>query len=153
MHTLRDFVFLHDPLLVRTAVARFEVPPILEEHDIALLRFEMITPDSFMWRLALDNGVYYLYAEDYIPSLRYVQDIFSRYTESTSWEFVPPRQRLVFSASTPVRNATVYNEPEDADSITAVAIDSGPDFVFLARTAEDCGTASFSESAPRGFTQ
>lgn len=56
-----------------------------------------------------------------------------------------------FEAPAPVSEATFYKEPSDVRDIEAVAIDSGPDFAFLVRAAEDSGWALFGDHAPRGF--
>ena len=146
---LRDFEYHSNEINVRDTLSRFNIE--LSEY-IALVRFEVITPDSFMWRLLIGDSVYYLYAEDYVPGLGYVTSVFNKYLENDKWELVKPKSTIKFGDATPVQGATSYQEPDDSDEMMQYAVDSGHDFVFLARSSEDAGSAQFSDSAPRGFS-
>ncbi len=148
MEMLRDF--LHKPSLsvVHETVNRFDVEII---DGIDILRFEVISPDSFMWRLQIDDNIYYLYAEDYVPGLGYISSVFSRYIENNEWSFVKPRKAIDFEDATPVLSARVYEKSDDSDDMMQYTVDSGYDFVFLAKSGEDADRALFSKSAPRGF--
>lgn len=145
---LRSFAYSPDKKHILEILSRFEIE--LPEH-IALVRFEVITPDSFMWRMLIGSNVYYLYAEDYVPGLKHIKVIFNRYLEKDDWSFVNPKTIIEFENSTPVKGASTYKKAEDADEMMKYAIDSGHDFVFLVRSSEDADDAQFSESAPRGF--
>lgn len=146
---LRDFEYQPNASQIREILVRFNLD--LPEH-IALVRFEVITPDSLMWRLLIGNNIYYLYAEDYVPSLTHVKTVFDQYIESHEWDFIEPRVTTTFTDAGPVKSATTYQEPDDSDDIMQYAVDSGYDFVFLARSNEDADNAQFSDWAPRGFT-
>ncbi|MGI9027865.1 MAG: hypothetical protein ACR2FM_03450 [Candidatus Saccharimonadales bacterium] len=149
MEMLRSFEYRPNFDIVLETLKRFDVE--LPEH-IAIVRFEVITPDSFTWRLLIGNSVYYLYAEDYVPGLGHVESIFDQYIENANWSFVKPKITLKFEDATPVQGATTYQEPDNSDEMMQYAVDSGHDLVFLARSIEDAEYAQFSDSAPRGFT-
>lgn len=149
MKMLRDFAYNPDLNVLLAALVRFNVDL---PKDIAVVRFEVITPDSFMWRLLIGDGVYYLYAEDYIPSLGHVKSIFNKYLEDENWQFIKPRNVIDFEDASPVRTAAVYEKAEDSDEIMQCAIDSGHDLVFLVRATDRPDDAQFSDTAPRGFT-
>jgi hypothetical protein len=153
MSMLRDFMFNQGSLSeVIKELERFDLGVSQKEDRICLLKFEFITPDSFMWRILIKNKIYYLYAEDYIPSLEHVKNVISTYTQSRDWVFVPPREVKNFQDTSPVRGAAVYNEPIGSADIMQVSVDSGHDFVFLALSTENTEDAYFSETAPLGFT-
>ena len=122
-------------------------------NDYDVLRFEVITPDSFMWRLLIDGTVYYLYAEDYIPSLEHVRQVFNSYLQTEHWEFVKASQPHEWDQAMPVTHATAYAEPADSGEIMKYAIESKYDFAFLAKSSENPADASFSDHAPGGYTQ
>jgi hypothetical protein len=145
---LRDFEYLRHSVNIRELLGRFDID--LPEH-IALVRFEVITPDSFMWRILIGKGVYYLYAEDYVPGIDHIKSVFNKYLENDKWELVKPKSTIKFEDATPVKGATTYQEPDDSDDMMRYAIDSGYDFVFLAHSSEDADNAQFSDFAPRGF--
>lgn len=145
---LQDFEYRPHLVNLREVLDRFTID--LPEY-IALVRFEVITPDSFMWRILIGEGVYYLYAEDYVPDMDHVKSIFKKYLENDRWELVKPKSTIKFENSTPVKSAITYPEPDDSDEMMLYAIDSGPDFVFLVQSSEDAHNAPFSDSAPRGF--
>lgn len=145
---LRDFEYRSNEVNIRNILGRFNIE--LSEY-IALLRFEVITPDSFMWRLLIGDSVYYLYAEDYVPGLGHVKAVFDKYLENDTWELMRAKSTVNFEDSPPVKGATTYKEPDDSDEMMQYAVDSGHDFVFLARSSENADNAQFSDSAPRGF--
>jgi hypothetical protein len=145
---LRDFEYRPTSDQIRDTLSRFDLE--LPEY-VALVRFEVITPDSFMWRFLIGNSIYYLYAEDYVPGLEHVKSVINKYLENDKWEFVKPKSTIKFEEATPVKGATTYEEPDNSEEMMKYAIDSGRDFVFLARSTEDANNAQFSDSAPRGF--
>ena len=146
---LRDFEYYPSEYDIREILDRFDIE--LPEY-ISLLRFEVITPDSFMWRLLIGDNVYYLYAEDYVPGLDHIKTTFDTYLEDSGREFVKPKSTIKFEDASPVTGATAYRKPSDADEMMQYTVDSGHDFVFLARSNEDTDNAQFSDSAPRGFS-
>ena len=147
---LRNIVYAYPSLLLET-LERFDIEVPEDSGYIALLRFEVITPDSFMWRISIKNKIYYLYAEDNIQELAELQRIFSQYTEDAKCQLIKAKRPLNFKSSKPVKGAHVYTPPNDVDDLMTYAVDSGHDFVFLAVTNEDASEALFSDHAPRGF--
>ena len=147
---LRDFQYDPRKVLIKDILFRFEVE-IGHDAPLSLLRFELLTPDSFMWRLLISDSVYYLYAEDFVPGLQHVKDVFNAYLENDQWSFVKVTHPIPFLSSTPVKHADVYSKLETSDDMMDYAADSGYDFVFLVKSSEDANWSSFSRSAPRGF--
>lgn len=148
---LRDIVYSHSRSLLET-LERFDIEVPKDRDYIALLRFEVITPDSFMWRISIKGKIYYLYAEDFIQELTDVQRIFSQYAKDTKCQLVKAKRPLDFNSSDPVKGALVYMPPDNVDDLMTYAVDSGYDFIFLAVTNEDASDALFSDHAPRGFS-
>ena len=67
---LRDFMYSSNFHQICYILGQFDIPkPIKDNNVLTLLEFKVITPDSFLWRILIDNVVYYLYAEDFITSL------------------------------------------------------------------------------------
>lgn len=150
MKMLRSFEYNPDKNLILEALGRFNIE--LSE-NIALVRFEVITPDSFMWRILIEDGVYYLYAEDYVPGIAHIKAVFNQYLDSSSWSFIESRTAIEFEDAAPVKGASTYKKGGGADEMMQYAIDSGHDFVFLVRSVEDADDAQFSDWAPRGFAR
>ncbi|MCW1908799.1 MAG: hypothetical protein KIH63_005670 [Candidatus Saccharibacteria bacterium] len=105
-------------------------------NNIAIERFESLTPDSFLWKLSLDDVVYYLYAEDYVPGLAYIKKTFAELIPSSDWQLIKAKRAKTFETSSPVARASVYKKADDADDMMPYTIPSGHDFVFLAKTKE-----------------
>jgi hypothetical protein len=141
---LRDFQYNPSPLQIKKVLEQFSLDFESEKSPLSVLRFEVTSPDSFVWKLLMGNAVYYLYAEDYISSIDYVKDLFNDYLENDKWEFVTPRQALTFESSSPVENAEIYQKPERTDELMKYAVQSGYDFVFLVKTLENPDDAHFS---------
>lgn len=150
MKMLRDFVYSPNAQIVFDALKQFDFTLPKEKGSVALTSFEVITPDSFMWRVNAGN-IYYLYAEDYVPGLEYISSVFQTYLKSKEWEFVPYRNPKKFEQSNPVLQADVYQGSDDADDMMKYAGESGYDFVFLVRSKEDPSWALFSDHAPQGY--
>lgn len=144
---LRDFQYNPTLILITEVLQRFSLDHISSKSHVDILRFEVISPDSFMWKLLLGNAVYYLYAEDYISSAEYVKGVFNEYLGSDKWDFVSSRNALVFESSSPVKGASVYQKSEDAEAVMKYAVDSGYDFVFLVKTLENPDDAHFSKGS------
>ena len=110
---------------------------------IRLQKYEAISPDSFIWCFAIpredESEYYYLYAEDYVPSLEHVRDQIDQNSaewiaeEKNLFEFVPVLEPADWKSAEPVKTAAVYAEPENTDELMKYALPSGYDFVFLAK--------------------
>jgi hypothetical protein len=112
-------------------LARFGLRP----SDIHLLKYEALTPDSFIWFLELDGVRYCLYAEDYVPSIAYVEKVMKDnhpdWHSGDSYKLVRVKNPEIWEESSPVRSATTYKPPVDTEEFMQYATTSGIDFVFL----------------------
>jgi len=133
---IRDFQYNADVNLIIEVLQKFGFNLVHEKYPLSLLQFEVISPDSFMWRLSIGGSIYYLYAEDFVSGLDYVKHTFEDYLESRDWEFVKPLKTVKFEDASPVVGANVYNKASDADAMMEYAVDSGYDFVFLVKSSE-----------------
>lgn len=131
---LRDFFIDKNLPLIMTIVSQFEVA---EPKYTQLIKSEALSPDSFTWIILLDDAIYYLYAEDYVPGLDYVKKTFAELIPTTNWELVKAKKPKTFETSSPVARASVYKKADDADEMMRYAVSSGHDFVFLARSDQD----------------
>ncbi len=150
---IADYVYSPDLGLIVDVLKQFDITiPTLNDH-IAITRFEVITPDSFMWRIALVNdAVYYLYAEDYVPGIDYIASVYDHYIVKHTWQMIPAKLPTDFNDTSAVTSAVVYQEPDESQKLMKYAAHSGYDYVFLARSDEDPRDALFSDSAPNGFS-
>lgn len=149
---IRDFVYSFDSKPVLELLKQFEMVVPDKYGYIAIVKFETISPDSFMWRiLNVNDAVYYLYAEDYVPGIEHVKHVFDQYIGVNKWDFVRASNPKRFEDASAVVSAQVYYEPENSDTMMMFAVDSGYDLVFLARSAEDPKNGLFSDHAPLGF--
>jgi len=153
MKKLRDFVISADKSLIHDVLDNFDLKTEDNENrkNFAILKFEVISPDAFMWRILYGDKIYYLYAEDYIPGLDYVKKVFNKYTDSHDWKLVNVKEPIDFSKSSPVITSRIYTEPYRSEELMKFAIGSGFDFVFLCASNEDAEDARFSDKAPNGF--
>lgn len=136
---------------INQLLSKFDIPDSSETQKFSLLRYECLSPDSFMWRVTDGRSIYYLYAEDYVSGLDHIKKIFTSYMESEDWKLVRNKQPINFSESEPVVSASTYEEPKDSAEMMQFAVSSGFDFVFLAQSTENAEDGLFSENAPRGF--
>lgn len=118
----------------------------LDAEEVHLVKYEELSPDSFIWYLLVkekDNYVadkYCFYAEDYVPGLDHVlevvneniptwqQEIGSKYTD-----FIEVTKPVNWHEADPVKNASVYQPPEKDHDFMNYAYPSGYDFVFLVK--------------------
>ncbi len=151
---LRSFVQQPQTKNILRELDVFDIPE-KDSNSFSILRFELLTPDSFVWRLLIGKHVYYLYAEDFVSGLKYIIDTMAAYMDSTDFELVKVHEkyRLTFEQASPVKNAYVYDKSDDADEMMQYAAASGCDFVFLAKSTEKSDDAYFSDEAPRGFNR
>lgn len=143
---LRDFVYSLDSAVVMQALGKFDLPMPAEKHKFSLLEFRVLTPDSFAWKFLINEVIYHLYAEDFVQGLADVRSKISSYaTNGKELTFIKAKHPEEFANAGPVKSATVYDRPKDADEMMAYAVSSGYDFVFLCRSDEDAGRALFSD--------
>lgn len=130
---LRDYSYTENWRLLDQALVMFiDLPPRL-----SLVGFTVLSPDSFLWKIFDGETIYYLYAEDYVPSLDHVrQQILDFWPDVVKLEFVPVKQPVAFEDSSPNKIAFIYRPPEDEYTFAKYAGQSGYDFVFLLRTSE-----------------
>lgn len=104
-------------------------------NKLSLLKYEALTPDSFIWVINSGGRRYCLYAEDYVPSLQHVSEMMKRYGvlsgESDDFQLLPVKKPSQWAQSSPVTSADVYDSPANKDEFMKFAMPSGHDFVFL----------------------
>lgn len=141
---LRDFVYAPDTAQLAQILGKFEIPALTTKNGFALIEFQTLTPDSFIWRLLIHQTVYYLYAEDFVDGLASVEyNIRSYAVKGATFEFVKVKDRQKFDDASPVKSAALYKEPTDSNDMMAFAASSGYDFVFLCTSDEDANDALF----------
>lgn len=130
---LRDYHYTENWRLLDEALVQFiELPSRL-----SLVGYTALSPDSFLWKIFDGTTTYYLYAEDYVPSLEYVrQQIYAFWPENIELEFLPVKVPIAFEDTTPNKAAEVYQPPKDEYEFSKYAAQSGHDFVFLLRSNE-----------------
>jgi len=140
---LRNFQYDPQASHITEVLERFNLDYSSRESHLDVLRFEVLSPDSFMWKILIGNAVCYLYAEDYVSDVDYIKDVFNDYLESDKWDFIKPKQILKFESLGPVQRAEVYEKYNRADDLMQYAVDSGHDYVFLVKTLENPDDAHF----------
>ena len=110
---IRDFIYNPNDLELQKVLKSFGIKIENKEHPFAILRLESLTADLFMFRLLVNKNIYYMYAEDYIPNLEYVKELFYKYLQTTKWNFIKPKN--------PSNSKNIYN----------YAVKSGYDLFFL----------------------
>ena len=135
---LRDFISAPYTNYIYGILNQYKISPNdLNDNTILqyqLVGFKILTPDSFIWELIIDDAVYYLYAEDYVENLSHVKSAIKSYDKtSISLDFVE-----------------VYNPPiskniqiKNDDKSTKYIVKSGYDLVFLLRTDKRVTDAYF----------
>ena len=139
MKMLREWNGTSNDLLIE-ALAEFGIGA----KEIRIHKYEAVTPDSFIWFLMVKQGgdwaFYYLYAEDYVPSIEHVADMIKQnFTEDTlgdTIELVPVLRSVAWDKSEPVTSVEHYVEPENPTEFMKYALPSGYDFVFLAKVVD-----------------
>lgn len=128
---LRDYEYTENWRLLDRALEQFIDLP----ERLSLVGFKALSPDSFLWQIFDGDTTYYLYAEDYVPSLEHVAErIQNFYQTELNLEFIPVKQPIAFEDSTPNRTAKIYRPPKDEYEFAKYAAQSGYDFVFLLKT-------------------
>ena len=130
---LRDYAGTENWRLLDKALEKFIKLP----DRLSLVGFIELTPDSFLWKIFDGKTVYYLYAEDFVPSLEHVkQQILDFWPSKIELDFVPVKKPIAFEDSTPNKNASVYRPPANEYEFSQYASQSGYDFVFLLKSSE-----------------
>lgn len=141
---LRDFVYHPGEAELRSTLAQFDISLNEQQSQIGLISFLVVSPDSFLWKLRIDNNVYYLYAEDYVVSLDSVKtSISQRAGRNVTLEFILARKVKNLTDTSSYKAAVVYETPNDTNNIMRYAVDSGHDLVFLCKSNEDSNEAYF----------
>lgn len=131
---LRDYHYTENWRLLDHALEQFITLP---DH-LSLVGYAALSPDSFLWKIYDGATVYYLYAEDYVPSLRHVIAAIKEFSqEPIDLEFVPVKRQVAFEDSSPKQTSSVYMPPENEYDFMKYASPSGSDFVFLLKPDEN----------------
>lgn len=130
---LRDYLYTENWRLIDAALECFiELPPRL-----SLVGFGDLTSGSFIWKIFDGETVYFLYAEDYVPSLDHVRERLAEFSDNgASFEFLPVKRPIAFEDSTPNQSTVVYKPPKNEYEFAKYASQSGYDFVFLLKSNE-----------------
>jgi len=140
---LRDFQYKPSSAQIAEVLAQFDLDYKSNTSSLDVLRFEVLSPDSFVWKLLLGNVIYYLYAEDYVPGIEYIKGEITDYLGNEKWDFVRSKEVVDFDTSSPVTSAEIYKKPDRTDDLMKYAVSSGYDFVFLVKTLENPDDAHF----------
>ncbi len=131
---LRTWATFQEKKMILEIQSQFDV----EITDFNLQKFEVLTPDSFIWYFSSNKKNYCLYAEDYVPSIQHVEQAIAKnvpaWSPEEKFELIKVKNTVVWDESSPVTNATVYKTPENASEFMEFAYPSGHDFVFLAKS-------------------
>lgn len=115
-------------------IEQFGVSP----DKLRLLKFEVLTPDSFIWLLASNDSRLCIYAEDFVPSLEHVQKAMEKYgvlnDEDDKYKLVEVTNSTRWDESSPVISSDIYSLPADREEFMKYALPSGYDFVFLGKS-------------------
>lgn len=141
METLRQWNGESNELLVQH-LAQFGV----EAEDVNLIKYEELTPDSFIWFLHVrekGNAVadrYCLYAEDYIPGITHVLEVINENVPTWQQESGIKYSKLIRviepgnrDDASPADSAAIHKPSEKNKNFMEYTCSSGYDFVFLAR--------------------
>lgn len=117
----------------------------VEASDIFLHKYEALTPDSFIWKITHRHNDeytnYYLYAEDYVPSLEHVvkeiEANLASWSPNDKVKLMPVTKRIKWEHSDPVKSTDTYQKPERASEFMKFAATSGFDYVFLAKITNE----------------
>ena len=146
---LRDFTTSADGYDINCFLSNFKITNAKYHEfgyvDFTLLGFNVIKPDSFIWKLIINYELYYLYAEDYVISLEQVINTVKDYDKTlTKLEFVKVYNPKKHEKIEPRKKGVIYSEPDKVNSIRLYTVDSGHDHAFLLRTGKSISDAYFS---------
>lgn len=142
---LRDYMYTFSSRLIMQALHEFAIDSGMESLRVTLLQYATLSPDSFIWKLSLENHVYYLFAKDYAESLDSVQTDIRAFAgdNEVGLKFMKAKDPKAFEDSSPNQYAKVYQPPDDEYTFHDYAARSGVDFVFLCRSDEPADDAMF----------
>lgn len=98
--------------------------------------FRVLDPDTFIWRLWLDDGIYYLYAQDYPDSMTEIEEHIKELSSGKAGHFVHLK-------SAPLKPENVaFSGLEDATRRwnkhpNTIQTESGFDKIFLYKSDEE----------------
>ena len=135
---LSDFIHTTESKYLIEMLDQFDIEPHKEKYPFILIEFQILSPDSFVWRLLIGSTVYYLYAEDYVSDLAYVHEVVSSYAvKNAHLDFIEVKEQQEFDTAQPVKRAEVYKKPDAYETMKHYAASSGYDFVFLCKSNEN----------------
>lgn len=141
---LRDYIYTLDRGLIKEVFSKFLIDLPDSEDGVALVQFKVLSPDSFVWKFSIAGSIYYLYAEDFVSGIEDIRLKLSYIApEFSKFDFVFAKDPNKFEDSSPVKSSTIYAKPEDSAKMMEYAVESGHDFVFLAKSDEDANDAFF----------
>lgn len=124
----RNYAYTENWRLLEAALEQFIDLP----ERLSLVGFKELSPDSFLCMIFDGETQYYLYAEDYVPSLTHVKEqIYGFYQKEIQLEFIPAKKPLAFEDSSPNNTAITYKPPTNEYEFARYAGQSGYDFLFL----------------------
>jgi hypothetical protein len=136
---LRDYFFMAPPF--KDVLSRYEDVPAGEDDSLTIVMSRILSPDSFIWKLDINNDRYYLYAEDFIDNLQHVIDEIESIAGKGAGSLVKVKRPTEFNELEPVQAAEMYTKPEDYDTaIKQYASDSGYDLLFLYKVSREAVT-------------
>lgn len=110
----------------------------IEANDLRLLKYETLSPDSFIWVVGMNGSRYCLYAEDFVTSTEDVVEAMNEHGtlegETDDYELLSVKNPKDFESSSPVTSADAYEKPADTRKFMENAVPSGYDFVFLGKS-------------------
>jgi hypothetical protein len=145
---LRDYPFTLSPKVFKPVLEQFDMEHPGKDANIALLEFKVITPDSFIWKFLINDAIYYLYAEDFIDSLKSVSEsIKALMKDQSEFEYVKIKHPKDFENAGPVLVSTKYKRPDDYETMKLYSADADYDFAFLVKSKEDPSEAYFNTAS------
>jgi hypothetical protein len=95
-----------------------------KDHSIEkLLKVMEISPDTTIYVIQTNKGVFYVYEIDFISSFKDVENEVREYI-GNHYEFYPVQQPLAFFKETgPVQASQLYQKPDDWDMISTYCTD------------------------------
>lgn len=127
---LRDYFLMATPF--KEVLSRYENVLASNNDTVTILSSCILTPDSFIWKLEVNNERYYLYAEDFVDSLQHVISRIEDIAGQGAGSLVKVKQQIEFNDLEPVQAAEMYTKPDDYDTtLKLYASDSGYDSLFL----------------------
>lgn len=126
---LRDYFNL---TALQSTLEQFDGIEFTSDSYGAVKLAKSLSPDSFIWKLEINNERYYLYAEDYVPSIKHVYTEIEKVAGAGNGTLVEVKDKIEFDRLAPVQAAEVYQKPDNYEAeMQRYAAESGYDLVFL----------------------